>query len=482
MKYKDLEYKTVQVSAVEKGQDGYGSLTGRGNSIFTVDRYGDVAIGYKNLDSLKKDGFLTDTHGLTEGEMGNYTYKGQYGTIDVAKQDAEGLFVKTDFYKDEESQKLRSRVEDRFNRGKGVYFSIGWKNSEAPIILYPSQYKSELPKHVPEDKVNSIIEQAKGLARIRLIVPEVKEIALAPTPVDKNAAVESYKNMKEIQFENSEFKAEFLGAEIEDYIGIQAIESLYYKMRGVLYKFCGIPQWGDIYTDLLPSLENEDLETEQVCGAIDEFAVIAKAIFTKMQELEADSIPDDELDIAKSLASEDFKAVWTKKYQDSLPDSSFAYIEKNGDKTIRHFPYKDKNGKPDAAHVRNALARITQSKVSEAGKASALKKIKSAAKKLGIDSEQKSLIENNEFKAGAAHSKATKEKFKDVMTKAEEMKSAAKEHYDAMCEKADEVYDCMKSMSGDDTEPDDDEGQKAFLDSMEASILEERYRLILTQN
>ena len=50
-------------------------------------------------------------------------------------------------------------------------------------------------------------------------------------------------------------------------------------------------------------------------------------------------------------------AQWTTAYVDSLPDSSFGWIDKNGG---RHLPYKDKDGKVDLPHVRNALARLNQ--------------------------------------------------------------------------------------------------------------------------
>src|SRR5262249_27112196 len=50
------------------------------------------------------------------------------------------------------------------------------------------------------------------------------------------------------------------------------------------------------------------------------------------------------------------------------------------------------DGKPDAAHVRNALARIPQSNVSESAKAETLAKVQAAAKELGIDT-SKSLSE-----------------------------------------------------------------------------------------
>ena len=70
-----------------------------------------------------------------------------------------------------------------------------------------------------------------------------------------------------------------------------------------------------------------------------------------------------------------------------LPDSDFAYIEPGGKKdaegkttprSLRHFPIHD------AAHVRNALARASQSPFGD----KAMPKIQAAAKKFGIDSER----------------------------------------------------------------------------------------------
>lgn len=64
------------------------------------------------------------------------------------------------------------------------------------------------------------------------------------------------------------------------------------------------------------------------------------------------------------------KAVWTTRYINDLPDDAFLYIEPGGEKdeegktvprSLRHFPYKDANGKVDLPHLRNAIARIPQS-------------------------------------------------------------------------------------------------------------------------
>lgn len=60
-------------------------------------------------------------------------------------------------------------------------------------------------------------------------------------------------------------------------------------------------------------------------------------------------------------------AVWSTKYVNDLPNSSFAVVEKGykeGDSptTARHLPFKDKEGNVDLPHLRNALARMNQIK------------------------------------------------------------------------------------------------------------------------
>lgn len=66
------------------------------------------------------------------------------------------------------------------------------------------------------------------------------------------------------------------------------------------------------------------------------------------------------------------KKIWSARYINDLEDSCFLYIESGGEKDdenktkprkLRHFPYKDSAGKVDLPHLRNALARIPQSKL-----------------------------------------------------------------------------------------------------------------------
>lgn len=85
---------------------------------------------------------------------------------------------------------------------------------------------------------------------------------------------------------------------------------------------------------------------------------------------------DDDVDIPppEEVGGVDIanKATWSTAFINDLPDSAFLYIEPGGEKdeegkttprSLRHFPYKDENGKIDLPHLRNAVQRIPQSKI-----------------------------------------------------------------------------------------------------------------------
>ncbi len=94
------------------------------------------------------------------------------------------------------------------------------------------------------------------------------------------------------------------------------------------------------------------------------------------------------------------KDAWTTEYVNGLPDAAFAYVEPGADKdkSKRHLPYKDKDGKVDAAHVRNALARLDQTDIPAEAKTEARQKLESAATEVGIEVEG----ENKDGKAADA--------------------------------------------------------------------------------
>ncbi len=107
---------------------------------------------------------------------------------------------------------------------------------------------------------------------------------------------------------------------------------------------------------------------------------------SEKKSVEIHDIKKDEKYDKKKLKQMKSAVMSTKKKND-LPDSDFAYIEPGGKKddegktiprSLRHLPIND------AAHVRNALARLDQTDISAEAKKAALKKIKAAAKKFGI--------------------------------------------------------------------------------------------------
>lgn len=80
------------------------------------------------------------------------------------------------------------------------------------------------------------------------------------------------------------------------------------------------------------------------------------------------TLVDEPADDATDLG----KAEWTAAYVNDLPDSAFLYVEPGGEKdeggkttprSLRHFPYRDKDGAVDRAHVTNAIARIPQADI-----------------------------------------------------------------------------------------------------------------------
>lgn len=103
---------------------------------------------------------------------------------------------------------------------------------------------------------------------------------------------------------------------------------------------------------------------------------------------ELDEWCETQEEIKEALMEEAEAKQMTRQNINNLPDSDFAYIEPGGSKdsegktvprSLRHLPIHD------AAHARNALARLPITDIPASAKEAALRKIKQAAKKFGID-------------------------------------------------------------------------------------------------
>lgn len=84
---------------------------------------------------------------------------------------------------------------------------------------------------------------------------------------------------------------------------------------------------------------------------------------------------------------------WDSTYINGLPDSAFAIVlpggSKDGDgrtvpRNLRRLPYRGSDGSVDLAHLRNALARLSQTDLSPAQQATARRVLESAAKGAGV--------------------------------------------------------------------------------------------------
>ena len=129
--------------------------------------------------------------------------------------------------------------------------------------------------------------------------------------------------------------------------------------------------------------DKKELDSETLRERLKHHKDAIKNIEREIKSLEKDK-REDKRDVREDSKS----AKMTRKAINDLPDSDFAYISPGGTKdasgkteprSLRHLPIND------AAHVRNALARLSQTDIPAAAKKSALTKIKSRAKKLGIE-------------------------------------------------------------------------------------------------
>ena len=108
---------------------------------------------------------------------------------------------------------------------------------------------------------------------------------------------------------------------------------------------------------------------EEVADNFDEDGLISELMPSAIALFTPPSMPAFVGSKFEAVAAAVAKAAeWTTAYINTLPDSAFAYIEtcygKTSDaKNLRHLPYKDAKGNVDLPHLRNALARVNQIKM-----------------------------------------------------------------------------------------------------------------------
>ena len=142
----------------------------------------------------------------------------------------------------------------------------------------------------------------------------------------------------------------------------------------------------------------------------------------KLYEVSLCTFPANQSAGVTAVKSEEDKAEWTAAVINDLPDSAFLYVGDGGEKadgkttprTLRKFPVRDSEGAIDLPHLRNALARIPQSDLSEDEQATL------TGKAQGLLDTEKDAPEPEEDKTGKVLSASTRSKLEGAMQQARE--------------------------------------------------------------
>ncbi|MEM3551381.1 MAG: hypothetical protein QXZ02_04325 [Candidatus Bathyarchaeia archaeon] len=146
-------------------------------------------------------------------------------------------------------------------------------------------------------------------------------------------------------------------------------------------------------------------------------------------------IPETNIQVLESLGHQPSvkEAEWDTAYINDLPDSAFAVISKGGHKdeqgktvprTLRHLPHHKADGSLDLSHLRNALARLSQTDLTPEERAEAKRHLCAHAKEAGIESE----VCSETQEATQAQEKSPCEKAKEsLMAKIQELEKQVAE-------------------------------------------------------
>jgi predicted phosphatase len=110
-------------------------------------------------------------------------------------------------------------------------------------------------------------------------------------------------------------------------------------------------------------------------------------------------LTDNQIEMRSLCLDESFEGIeileakWSQKMINDLPDDCFAFIKPGGKKdvekktvprSLRYLPYKGADGRIDLPHLRNALARLSQTDLSDDEKKKAEVVLRKAAKEMKI--------------------------------------------------------------------------------------------------
>lgn len=120
-----MKRKICEISGIKMAGDGNGTIEGYASTFGNFDRAKEAVVAGAFKDNLGD--FLTDGFAAIGHDWASLSV----GTIEEAREDAKGLFVKIAFHSTEEAQNARRVCAERLERGKSVAFSIGYQVEES---------------------------------------------------------------------------------------------------------------------------------------------------------------------------------------------------------------------------------------------------------------------------------------------------------------------------------------------------------------
>lgn len=154
---KELKRIYGEIKAIGEPTDQYpnGYLEGYANVIGTVDWYGDKTMPGAFVEDLPEfigKGYLAVDH---EWEIKD----GAIGWIGESKEDPVGLWFRAGFHSDPDSQKIRTKVNERLTAGKEVGLSIGYYTIDSETVT-ENEETIRLLKRLRVKEVSVVFSQA----------------------------------------------------------------------------------------------------------------------------------------------------------------------------------------------------------------------------------------------------------------------------------------------------------------------------------
>lgn len=185
-----IERKFVDLRGLKVRDSGPGTIEGY-RAVFQIDESGDLIIKGAFLDCIPAYnlcGFTTHSH--------DWSFSESIGFPVEAREDAYGLFVKSQFHSTSDAQDIRTKVKERMEAGKQVGFSFGY-DVQAFEYIQPRDYESRLAQHVKPEHLTANIAKAKRFSQIRILKRvNIIEDSIVTRPMNTLAAAISIKDQR----------------------------------------------------------------------------------------------------------------------------------------------------------------------------------------------------------------------------------------------------------------------------------------------